>query len=150
MAIASTGSAGSASIRKPHVAGAFYPAEMEACRDLVRGFLDKAAPSPIPRPKVIVAPHAGFIFSGPIAGSAYANLAERAEVITRVVLIGPAHRVAFKELRSPAPTITKRHSAPSPSTGMECARPSPCRAFRSPTRCSRTSIPWKFTCRSSR
>ncbi len=102
MAIASTGSAGSASIRKPHVAGAFYPAEMEACRDLVRGFLDKAAPSPIPRPKVIVAPHAGFIFSGPIAGSAYANLAERAEVITRVVLIGPAHRVAFKGVAIPS------------------------------------------------
>jgi AmmeMemoRadiSam system protein B len=49
-------------------------------------------------PKAIVAPHAGYVYSGPIAGSAYARLAPRATSITRVVLLGPSHRVPFTGL----------------------------------------------------
>lgn len=46
-------------------------------------------------PKIVAAPHAGWAFSGPIAGTAYAALRAKANQITRVVLLGPAHRVPF-------------------------------------------------------
>jgi AmmeMemoRadiSam system protein B len=46
-------------------------------------------------PKAVVAPHAGYIYSGPVAGTAYASLAGRAGQVERVILIGPSHRVAY-------------------------------------------------------
>jgi hypothetical protein len=46
-------------------------------------------------PKAIIAPHAGYQYSGPIAGSAYASLVPHAKGIERVILVGPSHRVAF-------------------------------------------------------
>jgi AmmeMemoRadiSam system protein B len=50
------------------------------------------------RPKALVVPHAGYLYSGPVAGSAYASIEPWAEEIRRVVLIGPAHRMAFEGL----------------------------------------------------
>jgi len=82
--------------RTPHVAGRFYPEGDNACVDLIERFVAQARPSAGIDPKVIVAPHAGWVFSGPIAGTAYAALLPQARAITRVVLIGPAHRVPFK------------------------------------------------------
>ncbi len=90
--------------RAPAVAGLFYPerpAELEAA---VRGYLADArgaAPSP---PKAIIAPHAGYEYSGPVAGSAFAPLASLRGRVTRVVLMGPAHRVAFRGLAVPTAT----------------------------------------------
>jgi hypothetical protein len=52
-------------------------------------------------PKAIVVPHAGYVYSGPIAASAYALCAPAADRITRVVLVGPAHRVWLEGLASP-------------------------------------------------
>jgi AmmeMemoRadiSam system protein B len=49
-------------------------------------------------PKAIIAPHAGYIYSGPIAASAYARLKKAHHLITRVVIIGPSHRVGFRGL----------------------------------------------------
>lgn len=86
------------SIKQPAVADAFYPGDKGACTDIVEQCLSSAKPSPVPTPKVIVAPHAGFVFSGPIAGTAYAGLRARAGTISRVVLLGPAHRTPFKGL----------------------------------------------------
>lgn len=58
-------------------------------------------------PKAIIVPHAGYIYSGPIAASAYARLKKAHDRITRVVLIGPSHRVAFRGLAvSRAETFT--------------------------------------------
>jgi AmmeMemoRadiSam system protein B len=58
-------------------------------------------------PKAIIAPHAGYIYSGPIAATAYARLKKARDRITRVVLIGPSHRVAFRGLAvSRAETFT--------------------------------------------
>jgi len=58
-------------------------------------------------PKAIIVPHAGYIYSGPIAASAYARLIKAHDRITRVVLIGPSHRVAFRGLAvSRAETFT--------------------------------------------
>lgn len=84
-----------ASIRAPEVAGRFYPGSHNACIDLLERCLAGARPSGSVDAKVLVAPHAGWVFSGPIAGTAYASLRARAERITRIVLLGPAHRVAF-------------------------------------------------------
>jgi hypothetical protein len=62
---------------------------------MVVTFLNQANPSgePAAVPKAIVAPHAGYIYSGPIAASAYVRLKPAKEQITRVVLLGPSHRV---------------------------------------------------------
>ena len=87
--------AGPATVRPPEVAGAFYPADPGACADLVTRCLEGARPAPPGEPKVIVVPHAGHEYSGPIAGTAYAPLAKRSDRITRVVMLGPAHRVGF-------------------------------------------------------
>jgi hypothetical protein len=85
-------------IRHPSVAGLFYPAEPEELRQAVVGFLSAAEPHKGAPPKAIVAPHAGYVYSGPVAGSAYGELAGRASTITRVLLLGPSHRVPFEGL----------------------------------------------------
>ena len=99
-------------IRPPAVAGSFYPAEREDLVELVNGLLQEAVtahPSPaaaaaaLPKalPKALIAPHAGYIYSGPIAASAYACLLPYARQITRVILLGPVHRVAVRGLALP-------------------------------------------------
>ena len=82
----------------PQVAGMFYPDTREDCAALVVKCLASARPSPVADPKIIIAPHAGYVYSGPVAATVYAPLKKRANVIRRVVLVGPAHRVAFEGL----------------------------------------------------
>ena len=82
-------------VRHPAVAGRFYPADARELRATVEECLRSAGPYEGPAPKAIIAPHAGYIYSGPIAGSAYARLAPDRDVIRRVILLGPAHRVPF-------------------------------------------------------
>jgi MEMO1 family protein len=82
-------------VRPPAVAGLFYPAEADALRESVERSLAAALqsnPAPDTAPKAVIAPHAGYIYSGAIAGAAYAQLAPGRGVVERVVLIGPAHR----------------------------------------------------------
>jgi len=82
-------------IRRPAVAGMFYPDQPEQLHAQVLGYIRAAAQAAAPgqtAPKAIIAPHAGYIYSGSVAGSAYARLMERAPLIHRVVLLGPAHR----------------------------------------------------------
>ena len=79
-------------IRPAAMAGSFYPGETSALAAEVAGYLADAAAS-APPPKAIIAPHAGYMYSGAIAGSIYARLAPLAGKVTRVVLAGPAHRV---------------------------------------------------------
>jgi AmmeMemoRadiSam system protein B/AmmeMemoRadiSam system protein A len=83
-------------IRPTAVAGTFYPAQAELARQEIRSFLAGVAPPIGPAPKAIIVPHAGWVFSGPIAAHAYARLAPLAGRIRRVVLLGPAHRVPFR------------------------------------------------------
>jgi len=88
-------------VRQPAVAGTFYPADPGALRAMVDGLL-AAAPQRAGRaPKALIAPHAGYVYSGPIAASAFAALAGLAGVARRVVLLGPAHRVAVRGLALP-------------------------------------------------
>ncbi|MFC1665090.1 AmmeMemoRadiSam system protein B [Pseudomonadota bacterium] len=82
-------------VRKEAVAGMFYPADPKKLRQQVNEFLE-IAPVNLPIPKALIAPHAGFIYSGPIAATAYAAVRPLADKINRVVLLGPAHRVYLR------------------------------------------------------
>ena len=82
-------------IRQPAVANMFYPGDASELGDMVEGFLSKITPALPTPPKAIIAPHAGYIYSGPIAASVYAELTKSAHTIKRVVILGPSHRVAF-------------------------------------------------------
>ena len=84
-------------IRQPAVAGTFYPANPTQLHLMLDQYL-KDAESAAKVPKAIIAPHAGYIYSGPIAASAYARLKKAHAQITRVVLLGPSHRVPFAGL----------------------------------------------------
>ena len=89
-------------VRPPAVAGVFYPDAAGELAQLVDGLLLAAAPvEGAPVPKALVVPHAGFPYSGPIAAAAWARLAPAAGRITRVVLLGPAHRVHLAGLALP-------------------------------------------------
>ncbi|MEO8443145.1 MAG: AmmeMemoRadiSam system protein B [Betaproteobacteria bacterium] len=92
------------SIRPAAVAGTFYPASANALARDVSALLARAAAGALgkPVPKAIIAPHAGYIYSGPIAAAVYARLAPARGVITRVVLLGPVHRVPVRGLALPA------------------------------------------------
>ncbi len=80
-------------IREPAVAGHFYPGVAEELAAGVRQYLAQAQTVEGPVPKALIAPHAGHIYSGPIAASAYARLRPGRNSIHRVVLAGPSHRV---------------------------------------------------------
>jgi MEMO1 family protein len=89
------------SVRPPAVAGTFYPADTQELRTQLAGLLHAGRKSAVIRPKAIIAPHAGYIYSGAIAASVYALLENVATNIERVVLIGPAHRVFLRGLALP-------------------------------------------------
>jgi hypothetical protein len=88
-------------IRPPAVAGKFYPGDSELLRAEVREFVGNGQGGSV-LPKALIAPHAGYVYSGPIAGSAYASLGGgRADGIRRVVMLGPAHFVAVRGIAVP-------------------------------------------------
>lgn len=82
-----------AMLRRPAVAGSFYPGEAEGLRSEIERYLGAARAASGPVPKAIIAPHAGYMYSGPVAGTVYARLAPARGTISRVVLLGPCHRV---------------------------------------------------------
>ncbi|HZF55713.1 MAG TPA: AmmeMemoRadiSam system protein B [Polyangiaceae bacterium] len=85
-------------VRRAAVAGSFYPADPQELRAAVQGYLEKAEGREAPAPKAIIAPHAGYIYSGPVAATAYKGIWSARGQIKRVVLLGPAHRVGFQGL----------------------------------------------------
>ncbi|QJR14528.1 AmmeMemoRadiSam system protein B [Usitatibacter palustris] len=89
------------SIRPPAVAGSFYPRDPAVLSAEVAAFLADAAPAHGPAPKAIIAPHAGYQYSGAIAASVYARLSPLRGRIRRVVLAGPAHRVYVRGVALP-------------------------------------------------
>ncbi len=91
-----------ATVREPAVAGMFYPASAGLLRAQVLKFLDVAVPADLPVPEALIVPHAGYVYSGAVAGTAYASVRPRAAAIERVVLLGPAHRVPLQGLALPA------------------------------------------------
>jgi AmmeMemoRadiSam system protein B/AmmeMemoRadiSam system protein A len=91
----------SSATRPAAVAGMFYPTEAQALRTEVDRLLGAAPRRLALAPKALIVPHAGYPYSGPVAATAYACLASHADHISRVVLIGPAHRVAVRGLATP-------------------------------------------------
>lgn len=85
-------------VRRPAVAGAFYPSNAKELDASVQLYLTRAGEAEGPVPKAIIAPHAGYIYSGPVAASAYARLVPAKNKITRVILLGPCHRVPVRGL----------------------------------------------------
>lgn len=92
------------SVRPPAVAGAFYPGTCASLKSQLSTLLASARTADVRRPKALIAPHAGYIYSGPIAASAYARLAPHRTEYSRVVLLGPAHRVRLRGLALPETT----------------------------------------------
>ena len=88
-------------VRPAAVAGAFYPGDAASLRAEVDALLANAAPRKL-TPKLLIAPHAGYVYSGPIAASAYRLLENLAPKPSRVVLLGPAHTVGFRGVALPA------------------------------------------------
>ena len=89
--------------RSPAVAGMFYPRsgpELAECiEEMLAGVVEGAKSNAA---KVLIVPHAGYIYSGPIAASAYCLLHARRQSISRVILLGPAHRVYLTEMALPS------------------------------------------------
>jgi AmmeMemoRadiSam system protein B len=83
--------------RQPAVAGSFYPANPQQLQQMLGEYL-QAADINAKAPKAIIAPHAGYIYSGAIAASAYSRLKSVRHIIKRVVIVAPSHRVAFQGL----------------------------------------------------
>ena len=90
-------------VRYPAVAGQFYPADPTELRRQIEGFMADVPAREGPSPKAIIAPHAGYIYSGPIAASAYAWV--RPCGIDHVVLLGPAHRVYLQGAAASSATL---------------------------------------------
>ncbi len=89
-------------VRPPAVAGSFYPEDPSQLAEDVRGYLAAVPATNGPAPKAVIVPHAGYIYSGPVAATAYARLAALRDVVRRVVLIGPAHYLPIRGLAASA------------------------------------------------
>ena len=115
--MAKTQTVESAKVRPAAVAGRFYPSDPVELRNLINALLAQVAPGTGPAskalgaagsagerpalalgPKALIAPHAGYPYSGPVAASAYAQLLPARDQIQRVVLLGPSHYVAVEGL----------------------------------------------------
>jgi len=113
-------------VRPPAVAGMFYPSSPRQLGDMVQTFLGEAkAAGGVP--KAIIAPHAGYIYSGAIAASAYAQLRPLRDEIKRVVLLGPSHRVRLHGLAmsSAEAFSTPLGEVPLDAEAAEAIRPLP-------------------------
>ena len=94
-------------VRPAAVAGSFYPGTAGALSGEVVRLLANArllSESAVTAPKVLIAPHAGYVYSGATAALAYAQLAPVCTTIRRVVLLGPVHRVPVRGLALPGAT----------------------------------------------
>jgi hypothetical protein len=91
------------SIRPAAVAGTFYPVNPLTLAREVLTMLDETRDPPLVPgfPKALIVPHAGYIYSGHVAASAYSLLRPAAGIVKRVVLLGPCHRVAVRGLALP-------------------------------------------------
>jgi hypothetical protein len=90
-------------VRTPAVAGTFYPARPAELERMVDDLLAGAhIPENAPSPAALVVPHAGYVYSGPIAATAYARLRGTAASISRVVAFGPVHYVPVRGAAVPA------------------------------------------------
>ncbi len=82
-------------IRPPAVAGMFYPEAPHVLRKTIADYLEAATPPALLKVRAMIAPHAGYVYSGPVAAYAYKLLANQPAPPQRIYLMGPSHRVWF-------------------------------------------------------
>ncbi len=87
--------------RPPAVAGSFYPRDANALRGKVAGLLNGASAAP-GRLRGVIAPHAGYRYSGPVAAEAFAAVRGCADRFARAIVVGPAHYVPFQGIAAPS------------------------------------------------
>jgi AmmeMemoRadiSam system protein B len=90
------------SLRPPAVAGLFYPGSAAELARAVEQMLNSAPQQAALHAKAVIVPHAGYIYSGPVAASLYAALASQQDSVRRIVLLGPCHRIALTGLALPS------------------------------------------------
>ena len=113
--------------RQAAVAGMFYPEDAAALERAVQELL-AAAPAGESDAKAVIAPHAGYVYSGPTAAHAYRLLEGRRDRIRRVVLVGPAHRVYLRGMALPSVDAfaTPFGDVPIDQDGVRLALAQPC------------------------
>jgi AmmeMemoRadiSam system protein B len=104
----------SAKVRPPAVAGLFYSGDPHQLRAELASLLADAPVSGAHRRKAVIAPHAGYVYSGKVAAAAFAALRERATDIARVVVIGPAHYLALRGIAVPTVEVFETPLGPVP------------------------------------
>jgi len=114
-------------LRHAAVAGQFYPAGAGELRDLVDGLLAQAPEPGGEPPKAVIAPHAGFMYSGAVAATAYKRLAPARGRITRVVILGPSHFVPVRGLAASSAEVfaTPLGEVPVDRAGLDTALAQP-------------------------
>lgn len=91
------------SVRPPAVAGLFYPEDARELRRAIDAYIDACPHRGAPRPpKALIVPHAGYPYSGPVAGCAYRLLRDARAPVRHVVMLGPSHRVPMRGLAVPS------------------------------------------------
>lgn len=107
------------SSRPAAIAGLFYEARPDALARQVDRLLDGVPdPGRGPPPKAMIVPHAGLVYSGPVAATGYARLRARADTIERVVILAPSHRVYLEGLALP---VADRFETPLGSVAVDGA-----------------------------
>ena len=111
--IALTAGTSAGQIREPAAAGAFYPSDPAELKSMIEGFLEKAEVKGVKgEPMALIAPHAGYIYSGAVA--AYAFKAIEGRSFDDVIIIGPSHHASFPtSSRSTFGSTASRSSCPS-------------------------------------
>ena len=89
-------------VRRPVVAGTFYPSEVQALESTVKAMLSQTAEAKVGRLCGVVVPHAGYPYSGPIAGKAFSLFAHATGAPNRILLIGPPHFMAVRGIVAPS------------------------------------------------
>lgn len=82
-------------IRPAAVAGMFYPDAPNVLRRAISDYMNQATPPALTNVRAVIAPHAGYVYSGPVAAYAYKLLADQPMPPKRIYLMGPSHRVWF-------------------------------------------------------
>jgi len=105
-------------VRPAAVAGRFYPGEAALLRRAVHGFFPVTGARSALEPKALIAPHAGYAYSGPVAASAFANFTRRRGSVRRIILIGPSHYLRFSGIATSSATA---FATPLGSVGVDRA-----------------------------
>jgi hypothetical protein len=133
-------------IRPPAVAGLFYPRDPAEILEL----LGRGAPPSKVMPKALIAPHAGYVYSGRVAGAAFAKLRANAQTITRIVLIGPAHYVHLVGIAAPMVNAFETLLGQLPVDTETCSQLGSFEFVTRPTPRTGPSTLWRWNCRSYR